>query len=71
MGFFLFFTTSIEMTIATKSIMFIVSFIILSIGAVYLARRHYRERNIRLYVNYLIEKGTTNEEEKNEEEKHA
>ena len=61
LGFFLFFTTSIETTIASKSIIFIVSFIVLSVGAIYIARRHYRERNIRLYVNYLMERGTTDE----------
>lgn len=57
-GFFLFFTTAMDYSLIVKSMIFIVSFIVLFVGAVYLARRHYRERNIRLYVNYLMGKGS-------------
>ena len=64
LGFFFFFTNSIESDLINKIFIFIVIFITLCIGTIFVARRHYRERNIRLYINYLMETKNIEKKEK-------
>jgi hypothetical protein len=57
-----FFVSLSSYSLLLKIIIILISSTVLSIGAVYIARSHYKERNIRLYINYLLEEDTIQED---------